>query len=280
MNNIKQNPFSLYDFLGYFVPGAFAIYSLIFTYGHIYKNSSIELLRKYLSFNSPELYIPFIIFSYILGHFLSFISSITIEKYSNWAFGYPSKYLLGMPPAGYFTVGSPKTIRFLIRIFICIFMFPISILDYIFGKRLHMRELYTKKLDSLLIVVIKKKVEAILSECCASNYNSDLSEDDFFRYIYHYAVENAKNHAQKMQNYVALYGFLRTITLILVMLFWILLWHVYYSEVSILKSLVLLTVYSLIPYIFFMAFEKFYRRFSLEAMMATAVVYSDKSKTI
>lgn len=41
------------------------------------------------------------------------------------------------------------------------------------------------------------------------------------RHPAYYAVENAPNHFSKMQNYVALYGFFRTLTPIAVLLFWV-----------------------------------------------------------
>lgn len=272
--DIKQNPFSLYDFLGYFVPGAFFLYLLLITWGHINAYSSpTEVIVNHLNFKSPELYPPFIILSYIVGHFLSFLSSITIEKYAVWKFDYPSKYLLDLTCKRYFQVDKPKYLRICIRCIVGFFILPITILDFILGKSL-VQELYAKKLDEKLRGVLHNKIKAIIEKECGIKADEDsLSKKDFFRYLDHYALENAPNHLRKMQNYIALYGFLRTVSLIAVIFFWILLWHAFYIKGSVLNSFILLTIYSSFVYVFFMAFVKFYRRYTLEVLMAVSVVY-------
>lgn len=104
-----------------------------------------------------------------------------------------------------------------------------------------------------------------LSTCYGTN-------TDFFRFIYHYTVENAPNHFPKMQNYVAIYGFLRTITFILVLFFLALVIHVGYFPLSV-KTLVWLAFTVAITFSFYLAFVKFYRRFSLEVLMALAAIH-------
>ncbi|MFA6712186.1 MAG: hypothetical protein WCS33_05715, partial [Candidatus Caldatribacteriota bacterium] len=37
----------------------------------------------------------FVIISYVLGHALNYLSSLTIERYSIWSIGYPSRFILG-----------------------------------------------------------------------------------------------------------------------------------------------------------------------------------------
>lgn len=273
--DIKQNPFSLYDFLGYFVPGALLLYLLLIVWGHINAYSSpTEVIVNHLNFKSPELYPPFIILSYIVGHFLSFLSSITIEKYAVWKFDYPSKYLLDLQCKGYFHVDDPKVLRRLIRVGTWLLLFPITLLDFILGECLGMQELYAKKLDEKLREVLHNKIRVIIEKECGIKADEDsLSKKDFFRYLDHYALENAPNHLRKMQNYIALYGFLRTVSLIGVIFFWILLWHAFYIKGSVINSFILLIIYSSFVYVFFMAFVKFYRRYTLEILMAVSVVY-------
>lgn len=91
----KQNPFSLYDFLGYLIPGALLIYAfLIIRFINRASKFDVDLLIENLSRVKLENIFPFIIAAYALGHILSYASSITIESYANWKYGYPSKYLL------------------------------------------------------------------------------------------------------------------------------------------------------------------------------------------
>lgn len=104
-----QNPFSLYDFLGYFLPGAILI-GVLLPYVIHSANANVcqppdkpSLLLSYVDllkeYNLPDnhlayIYVVLIIFSYIAGHLLSFLSALTVEKFSIWKLGYPSNYLL------------------------------------------------------------------------------------------------------------------------------------------------------------------------------------------
>lgn len=276
----KPNPFSLYDFLGYFTPGAIFIYLLLGFYAHLQPGTDVHsAVKDYLGFDKPELYIPFTLFAYALGHILAFVSSITVERYSIWAVGYPSKYLLGLKNAGYYAISEKKAARIVLRTLTWIALFPVTLWDKILGEWFGFRDLYAKPLDGLLIEALNKKMSRLLrthagiTRIKEEDSLHQLVEHDFFRYAYHYAVEHAPNHLPKMQNYVALYGFLRTLTLISVFFFWTTLWHLGDDRMSfpVIASLALGA--SGMSYVLFMGFVKFYRRFSLEALMALAVTY-------
>lgn len=275
--DIKQNPFSFYDFLGYLIPGAVFLYGVLLTVGHLSpSDTAIGFVTARLSFEKAEIYIPFVLLAYIVGHFLSFVSSITIERYSIWAHGYPSKYLLGIPPKGYLHVEESKSLRKVMRVFVFVALAPISTLDWVLGVKAGMRVLYAKSLDKLLIEVLRRRIECLIdhhAQVTNRHEHGKAGQLDFFRYAYHYAVENAENHIPKMQNYVALYGFLRTLTLISLLLFWIVVWHVVTSGISCLVGVLFVSAAATTTYLLFMGFVKFYRRFSLEALMAMAVTY-------
>jgi len=273
--DIKQNPFSFYDFLGYLIPGAIFLYGGLLIAGHlIVGETAIGFVTTKLSFDKAEIYIPFVLLAYVVGHFLSFISSITVERYSIWAHGYPSKYLLGIPSKNYLAADKNKKLRIVMRVFVFIILAPISTLDWLFGNKAGMRDLYAKSLDNLLIEVLRRRIECLIDNHAQVEdraAHGKAGQLDFFRYAYHYAVENAGNHVPKMQNYVALYGFLRTLTLISLLLFWIVVWHVITSGVSCLFGVLTVSIAAITTYLLFMGFVKFYRRFSLEALMAMAV---------
>jgi len=284
MFETKQNPFSIYDFLGYLIPGAIFLYGLLFIAWFLNLNSSSgislhEYIDRTISFSRAEIYIPYILLAYALGHFFSFLSSITIESYSIWTLGYPSKYLLGISQKAYLEVNkAPVKLRKAVRILVWVSLLPISILDYIFGQKLKVRELYAKGLDAYLRGAIGIKIQILINKQALiedpSKYGSS-SECDFFRYVYHYALENAPNHIPKMQNYIALYGFLRTLTFISVLFFWsFLLWYVFSS--SNMYSIIFIFIISIFSYVFYMGFIKFYRRFSLEALMAMTVIINNE----
>jgi len=273
--DFKQNPFSFYDFLGYFTPGALLIYGVMAGIAHTQSSLSIlDYIATNLSFGKPELYIPFILVAYTLGHILSFISSGIIERYSIWSVGYPSKYLLGIASTDYFEVEKPKVLRVIIRVIVPILLAPITLFDLVLGKIMGFRDLYAKPLDRLLISVITIKVAQLMQYHAGLDKppsDTNVRQADFFRYVYHYTVENAPNHLPKMQNYVALYGFLRTITLLAVMFFWALVWHAFRGLVDYVEAFVMIASSGVFAFVTYMAFVKFYRRFSLEAFMALAV---------
>ena len=266
----KQNPFSIYDFLGYFIPGACLLYIIIYMN---LDNSLLDLLLKE-NYNLSNLnYLPFIITSYISGHFLSYMSSITIEKYSIWSSGYPSKYLLRIPgPKSYFLKN-----RFYSnckRLFTALIIFPITAHDLVFGKLLNLDFLKSRCLDQTIVDLIlenaKKAYEKI--DCNRKGGEINANDEDFFTMLYHYVLERNKNHSMKIQNYVALYGFLRCITLIFVISFWLSVFNFFNLYEDTTKYILLLSLTSFLSFIFYMAFKKFYRRYSLETLMALATM--------
>ena len=155
-------------------------------------------------------------------------------------------------------------------------MLPIAALDFVLGRGLGFRQFYADKLDMLLSGVIRRKLNRLLrDEAEAGKRPESIPEDavDFFRYAYHYAVENAPNHFPKMQNYVALYGFLRTLAFVALIVFWVVFVHAFTRTLTHMQIGLWLVASSAATYVLFMAFQKFYRRFSLEALMAMAVTY-------
>jgi hypothetical protein len=274
---IKQNPFSLYDFMGYFIPGALLLY-IYLVIEYIKKNHSFNLIN-FLNENDdvklPNLMF-FLILSYSLGHLINFTSSVTIEKYANWKYNFPSKYLLGLEKNKYWKTEGFSD--FMKKLTIPIFILPVTLMDLVLGDMLGFKQFYTKKLDDFLIEIIRGNGEVLIRKI-HSNFKSkkkdvkeiNLTDKDFFRLFMHYTFENSKNHQFKLINYVALYGFLRTLTLISVILFWYFIYYIFkYSNFSV-QTVIIITLISFISYIFFMAFMKFYRRYSLEGLMLIAI---------
>lgn len=266
---LKQNPFSLYDFLGYLIPGLLFVFGILVLSNHLALPSS-PLSEQLQSINdlTTSSYIPIILIAYVSGHFLSYCSSMTIERYSEWTLGFPSKFLLSDESKGYFDIGGKSWIHYIVRFAMFLVLLPISMPELILGKWLSLRTSYAKRLEENLSTLINKRLSALINN--TGNYSSS-TNDGFFRYFYHYAVENSKAHLPKMQNYVALFGFLRTLTLLSVALFWVVFYKafcIYGFNTHILTLLILLSVVS---FIFYLSFVKFYRRFSLEVFMAVSV---------
>jgi hypothetical protein len=268
--NIKQNPFSLYDFLGYFIPGATGIYLYLLII-QLFASSQIDFYSviNVLNLESAGYYLPFIIGSYILGHILSFISSISIEKYSIWRYCYPSKFLLKIPHDGFW--GKKKLKRQKVwRVIIVVLIYPVFIFDIFFGYFLKVKDVYTKQLDDFLITIIRDKKKALINRLGYKDISEfgDIKDIDFFRIIQHYTYEHSKTHQNKMYNYVALYGFHRTLCFLTIVLHWVILLHGFlFNDILGLRSIILLLAKGTVSYIFFMGFMKFYRRYTLEGFM-------------
>ncbi len=273
---MKQNPFSLYDFLGYIIPGLFFIFS-IFIIDEFKKTDSISFFPIINSFPTLKLEgsIFILIVSYTLGHLLSFVPSITIEKFGIWKYGYPSKYLLGIDSLKYKDHLRKNFPEFIWGLILFILLLPIAIFDYILGKLFGFKDFYRKPVDDLLVKAIELKVNQ-LAVCFGltkvNGFENGIGDNnDFFRIVQHYTYDHSLNHQSKFTNYVALYGFLRTMTLIMMILFWYIIVHVIIIGKFGIGIVCLLGIASLIPYIFFMAYMKFYRRYTLEGFMVLVI---------
>jgi len=143
-------------------------------------------------------------------------------------------------------------------------MLPVVIADFIVGKLLKGRDLYAKKLDDYTIAILLSRIKDFSkSHLQIENPNEfgNVNDQNFFRFIYHYTLENSNAHLNKFQNYVALYGFLRTTTLVSIFFFW----YLVINDPSQFFSLVLLGI---LCFLLYTAYFKFSRRFSLEVLMA------------
>lgn len=276
---VKQNPFSIYDFLGYFIPGALVIYLWLL----VLKGKSSNLEEVILTISSDKSFhldnfLFFIILSYSVGHLINFLSSITIEKYSTWKYDYPSKNLMNLSVNNKYWTGTGIT-KFW-KLVLYLILLPVTSLDYIIGELLKFKIVYTRKADDYIINSVKEKGKSLLNQL-GTPISKTLREYDFHRIFAHYVYENSKNHQSKISNYVALYGFLRTLSLISVLTFWFLVYGIcertveyytfkeYWNNTNYLFKYILFI--ALISYVFFMAFMKFYRRYSLENLMLLVI---------
>lgn len=267
--DLKQSPFSLYDFLGYFFPGAAAIYG--FAYALKYLDIG-DALSEFAHLAKASELLPFVLVAYVTGHFISLVSSFTVERYFIWHFDYPSKSLLRYESHDFLKKGF--AFSNVTRLFVWIILLPITTttaLICFFGEG---RPGLINQLDPLLSKIIRKKVTGLIVErgqVDKPNHYGAPKTSDFFRVVYHYTLENAPAHFAKMQNYVALFGFNRAMTIVFVGLFWMGVASVLLG--SGLNGLRLIFFCYALANIFFFGFAKFYRRFSLESLMAFATVY-------
>lgn len=290
---INKNPFSLYDFLGYVFPGFFALFLISIFYKYEDQlNSFGNILDLFI--DSKETIIQnsdisivnttfFLIGAYILGHFIAYLSSVTVERFSVWAFGYPSGFLLIKQSSfryftGMFSSYPNNKLKCFVtgcsliiwRAFIALLLLPIFVITFTIGYVLRVNNFLTKRMDDSFCGSIRIKLKR-LSKILKINIDK---KNDYHRLIYHYEYEKKTAHRIKMDNYVAMYGFLRSITFIFSCMFIYLLYVFFVSSIwnddvaSFNWALFRLLLFvGGIEYLLFMGFMKFYRRFTLESFM-------------
>ncbi|MBN8265266.1 MAG: hypothetical protein J0M21_11485 [Xanthomonadales bacterium] len=266
----KNGPFSLYDFLGYFFPGA------IFIFASAFFLEELHLVRNPISWveiSKASEVLPFVLCAYLLGHLLALTSSFTIERYFIWSFDYPSKTLLRLDTRQF--LSKKMSFANVIKICVWIFLLPISVIVTFLCFVSVGRPGMVSALDPLLARIIRRKVHGVVVDQGQVD-NPDQygapNSSDFFRLAYHYALEHAPAHVPKMHNYVALFGFHRAISLTFVLLFWLSVSSLALGK-NYLTALQLVLGSGALAALFFFGFAKFYRRYSLEALMALTSIY-------
>jgi len=159
-----------------------------------------------------------------------------------------------------------------LRIIVSLVLLPILI-PTLLVKVLGGDDFFVKNLDPYLKDIILRKRNA-LSQKLNLPDSSHYDKVDYHRVIYHYEYEHSASHRTKMDNYVALYDFLRSITLIFTGIFMYVLGVGIFGDSAIGKYFWIdLSALMVLSYLSFMSFFKFYRRFTLEAFMC---LVSDK----
>ncbi len=249
----------------------------------LFAPSLTELLRGQSQIFGILNYGSIVIISYIAGHFISITSAFFIEKYMNEELQYPSEYLfnkLSDDKKNVLTPSSDKqnedTKRKIKYCIIKVMLFPIIPWDYATQKLCYSQSLPFQLANTTWLMIKEGYEKKFRIDDKLLNIRTGL-HDDLFRLAYHYVYEFSNQHQTKIQNYVALYGFCRNICLVFVITFWISFLTLIYraiegGAVSYISISTLLSFFFV--YVFYVGFVKFYRRYTLEVLMAFAVLQS------
>ena len=157
-----KNPFSFYDFLGYLFPGLVCVLFLkmIASINEAITIDSIFNHGLVSSFSWKDT-VQYTVLAYVAGHLVSYFSSLTIEPYLIWSYGYPSVFLMKETYDKKFyeinhNVGSFGTYCW--KTLVCLLIFPICLASLFFGRLLHFKYYVLKPLDSYLRDNIIKKI--------------------------------------------------------------------------------------------------------------------------
>ena len=268
-----KNPFSFYDFLGYLFPGLVCVIFMKV----IYSMDSPVTIKTILDHGLVATFswkdtVQYTVLAYVAGHLVSYFSSLTVEPYLIWSYGYPSKFLLEANyDKKFFEINQRvgRICTYFWKSLVCLLIFPICIASILFGKILRFKYYVLKPLDSYLRENINKKIDSLLELLKMTKRNGNT---DVHRVLMHYNYENYNNHIRKYDNYVVLYGFLRSLSLLCSSIFIFLL----VVEIRTIKfgceidwaAIAVLIVTFCITYLFYLGFIKFYRRYTLENFMS------------
>ena len=301
---MEKNPFSIHDFLGYVLPGGVALLIAYMVFKNPQNNymtsqDFIDAVKNTISglkikdVSTLQLSVAVIIISYIVGHLVAYLSSITVERMAIWHYNYPSVFLLSDKPKPRFKSDikdqweNKKRFaaggNFVLRLAVSIFLLP-STICILLVRWLRMDSYFIKPLDKYLQSSIDLKFKMLVKKLGISEI--EISRDyDTHRIVYHYMYENFPGHRAKMDNYVALYGVLRSLTLIsnlFILYIWkrqlCYLWSNFTCDSLWSYPLMKIGFMVLIQFLFFMAFMKFYRRFTLESFMCMVSMETGKEK--
>lgn len=271
---MKQNPFSFYDFLGYMIPGAVLLYIITFVFGMDNLVSTLSLNDTNNSTANQLLsFVPAVIGSYLLGHVLAIGSSAIIEAFTNYSNGYPSEFLFDVDADDYLSSDSFR--GNFGRVILWVLILPISLFKTVLKDIFKIKMFnQAKSLPKPLRDATFDKCKSILeNEIGVDVSNMDISkgiDGDYLRLLYHFVFENSERHSTKLQNYVALYGLTRNVSFVFILVFWGAIYSCLFGENTNIE-LLHVTIFGVLAYTFYIGFVKFYRRYSLEAVMATSV---------
>lgn len=300
---MSKNPFSIYDFMGYLFPGV-VVLVLYLAFSQI--GFDVTRLKDISLASNPELSGNFdleksfllIVLCYILGHIVAYLSSITVEFAANKIFGYPSKYLLdekrldwGTMFLNYFmTDGTSSStffkvvklvMKFLLKLIVLLLLFPIMFSIFTIGYFFDINGFMSRSLDPYLRDTIIEK-EYLLAKKLDIKHPDVNEECDYHRIILHYVYLNIASSQRKTDNYIALYGFLRSICLLSSMTFLLVLIlslkTIDFSAPVDYRIVGVLCFLYFVAYLTFLGFMKFYRRYTLENFMALLTCTSTDGK--
>lgn len=274
---VERLPFTVYDIIGYLIPGAAF---LLFASFH-FQSSLLKLDLADVASPVAALTIFFvtaILVSYLLGHILSLIASETLEKLTLGFVGYPSEYLLR--EREYSIVKSVGDAERLIETHMAIcrnitnkekalyFRFvcylPFFILSIFFELLILFRLLprLVKALESSASEIFDLKFKSVFGFERREAANSR----DWFALVEYYVFHHSGASASRMYNYVTIYGFCRNMSLVLYLGGLLLAVHFFWMNGEI-RFLAWATVSWISSFVLLLAFLKYFRRYSYEAIM-------------
>lgn len=281
----KSPQFSAYDFLGYLLPGLVLI-GLIDCSWLFHSQKTVltwELMISRYATLSWDNAIPLALLGYFLGHMVSFASSILVEDHATRMHGHPACFLVRHVTIRYFFSGKfekPRRLNVICKValkgVVLLFVMPIWWVEYIFSSWLGLSRQLNAPINPMLRMCIKAAEDRLLTALDVktprgkrpTRRNDELHwGNGLEKLALHYALEMAPAHLFTLRNYVVLYGFLRAMTLILLVVLWMAAGHLFLKG-CLLHGLIVLLLGGIAICPCYGAYLKFWTRYHREALMA------------
>jgi hypothetical protein len=289
-----KNPhLTAYDFLGYLVPGlaTLALIDLWFFSEIDHQTLTYQTISDRYSEIKWEGLVPAIFLAYFLGHVVSFLSATVLERYAQWRYDTPAKFLIYETHGWFFRKSAPESSPYPVSVFqlkaepivnrlgkivISLFIVSISLPDILLSNILGIDRRYCKRVSHVVKSALKNGMERLRIRLGLSRteFGETTSwNHGFERLGLHFAIEGAPAHVVTLRNYVVLYGFLRSMTFVLILIFWTLIFtgckialcpfDVVFSD-----SIMVCIPVSGLALCSYAAFLKFWKRYHEEAIYA------------
>ena len=281
----KSPQFSAYDFLGYLLPGLVLIALMDCSWLYHFKKAvlSWEFVVARYSKLSWENAIPLALFGYFFGHAVSFVSGMVVEEHARLMHGSPASFIVREAKPRYFHCekwGKGHRIAtftiVLMRGIVMLFMLPLTWIELLFTRLVPVSRRFNFEITRLLkrcLVVAEDRLLMQMGVKTESGKPPGRSKDElhwglgFERLALHYALEKAPAHLFTLRNYVVLYGFLRAMTFILLVVVWMIAVHLF-VQLEIRSGVLVLIIGGVIISPSYGGFLKFWTRYHKEALMA------------
>lgn len=280
----KSSHFSAYDVLGYMVPGL-ALLSLV-DFSVAYHWGGMELTYEAITNRYTSIpwkgAIALLLLSYYVGHMVSFVSAMTIERHARWFYTHPMEFLLAREnkfPRYFDTGGASKCFSKLLRGAVGMMLIPIVFFEATLLKTGLVKN-YIRHLSPELRAIAGKALDSLCERAKIYRDSSTSYPAEFELLAIHYTLESAPSHIQSLRNYVVLYGFLRSMTFVLVVFTWAAAIHIGFAiaiDFGLIEAIAAFSMVVLICGIFctisYCAFLKFWTRYNKEALMGLSVIF-------
>lgn len=283
---VEKLPVTAYDIVSYFAPGAL----LIIYCGYGFHSKPLSQLVAIEDLNTMvflTVVFLFVVASYVIGHAVALLAAFTLERLSLGFTDYPSRYLADDESEFRYAPGQwgPSVCEYVFKnlkkrkgdIFfwlICLFCFPFSIL---------LLAITVFRLWGYLIKSEEKTTIELLDERFLARFNRSRKSEGlsrrWFVLIEYYVFYRSERGAQRMYNYLNLYGFCRNAAMsfyagtILLFISWLWIGPSVHKALFILLSL-------FCAMMLFLGFIKFFRRYSHEAIIAFVVMDDDRKVSV